>query len=58
MTQSPDRRPRIGLTLDFEAAGGYSKFPWYALRANYCDAITTAGGLPVGLPHEPDLAHA
>jgi putative glutamine amidotransferase len=50
------RRPLIGVTLDSEPAGGYAKQPWYALRANYCDAITRAGGLPLALPHEPDLA--
>ena len=45
----------IGLTLDSEAPGGYSKFPWYAIRENYCTAITRAGGVPLPLPHEPDL---
>lgn len=48
--------PVIGLTLDSEPPGGYSKMPWYALRQNYCDAVARAGGLPVLLPHEPDLA--
>src|SRR5712672_1293545 len=47
-------RPLIGVTLDAEKPGGYSKFPWYALRQNYLDAIDSAGGLPVALPHEPD----
>jgi putative glutamine amidotransferase len=47
-------RPVIGVTLDSEASGGYSKLPWYALRQNYFDAIVAAGGLPVALPHEPD----
>lgn len=51
-------RPLIGLTLDSEPAGGWSKQPWYAIRQNYCDAITAAGGLPVCLPHEPELALA
>lgn len=46
----------MGLTLDSEDAGGWSKFPWYALRQNYCDAVVKAGGLPMALPHEPDLA--
>jgi hypothetical protein len=32
-------RPLIGVTLDAEKPGGYSKFPWYALRQNYLDAI-------------------
>ncbi len=51
-------RPAIGLTLDAEPAGGYSKLPWYALRQNYCDVVTRAGGLPVLLPHEPEQAEA
>lgn len=48
----------IGVTLDFEQPGGYSKFPWYALRQNYCEAVVNAGGLPVPLPHEPEQAEA
>lgn len=52
------RRPVIGITLDAEQPGGYSKYPWYALRANYADAIAAAGGLPVTLPHLPSLAEA
>ena len=35
-------RPLIGVTLDAEKPGGYSKFPWYALRQNYLDAIDQA----------------
>lgn len=50
------RLPAIGITLDSEEPGGYSKFPWYALRQNYCDAVAAAGGLPMALAHEPDLA--
>jgi len=49
-------RPIIGITLDSEPPGGYSKFPWYAVRENYCGAVAAAGGLPVPLPHEPELA--
>lgn len=49
------RRPVIGITLDFEEAGGYSKFPWYALRDNYCASVAEYGGIPVPLPHEVDL---
>jgi putative glutamine amidotransferase len=49
-------RPIIGLTLDSEEPGGYSKLPWYALRQNYCSAIVRAGGLPILLPHEPERA--
>jgi putative glutamine amidotransferase len=44
-------RPLIGITLDSEEAGGYSRYPWYALRANYADATLAAGGLPFALPH-------
>jgi putative glutamine amidotransferase len=52
-------QPVIGLTLDREPPGGYSKtHPWYALRENYCDAVVAAGGLPILLPHEPDRADA
>jgi putative glutamine amidotransferase len=49
-------RPRIGLTLDAEKPGSYSAYPWYALRTNYAAAIAAAGGLPLTLPHLPDLA--
>ncbi|MFN3450123.1 MAG: gamma-glutamyl-gamma-aminobutyrate hydrolase family protein [Roseococcus sp.] len=52
------RRPVIGLTLDCEPAGGWSKLPWYALRQNYFEAVIAAGGLPVALPHAPELAEA
>jgi putative glutamine amidotransferase len=51
-------QPVIGLTLDHEPEGGYSTFPWYAIRENYCAAVRRAGGLPILLPHEPDLAPA
>lgn len=50
------QRPLIGVTLDSEQPGGYSKFPWYALRQNYAAAIAAAGGLPVALPHDVALA--
>ena len=56
MTRSRRDRPVIGLSLDSEQPGGYSKFPWYALRQNYFSAIAAAGGLPIALPHEPALA--
>jgi putative glutamine amidotransferase len=50
------KRPIIGVTLDSERPGGYSKYPWYALRQNYADAIVAAGGLPMALPHDAALA--
>jgi len=51
-------RPVIGITLDSEDSGGYSKFPWYALRQNYAGAIASAGGLPFALAHDGALAEA
>jgi putative glutamine amidotransferase len=52
------RIPVVGVTLDSEQPGGYSKYPWYALRQNYTDAIVAAGGLPVAVPHHTELAEA
>ena len=51
-------QPVIGVTLDSEEPGGYSRLPWYALRQNYCEAVARAGGLPILLPHEPSQAEA
>ncbi|HEY7576105.1 MAG TPA: gamma-glutamyl-gamma-aminobutyrate hydrolase family protein [Acetobacteraceae bacterium] len=48
--------PVIGITLDSEQPGGYSKYPWYAIRQNYADAVVAAGGLPIALPHHASLA--
>lgn len=50
------KRPLIGLTLDAEPAGGWSKYPWYALRQNYTAAVAAHGGLAVALPHDAGLA--
>jgi putative glutamine amidotransferase len=50
------KRPLIGLTLDAEPPGGWSKYAWYAIRQNYFDAVAASGGLPVALPHNPGLA--
>ncbi len=48
-------RPIIGISADREDSGGYSKFPWYALRENYCTSVVEAGGLPVILPSAVEL---
>jgi putative glutamine amidotransferase len=50
--------PVIGITLDSEQPGGYSKLPWYALRENYAERVAAAGGLPLLLPHHPEQAQA
>lgn len=55
---SKTSRPIIGITLDSEEPGGYSKFPWYAVRKNYAEAVARAGGLPVFLPHHAGDASA
>lgn len=44
-------RPLIGILLDYQASGSFSKRPHYALRQAYFDAVWRAGGLPVGLPY-------
>jgi gamma-glutamyl-gamma-aminobutyrate hydrolase PuuD len=58
MPPGTNERPRIGLTLDAEPPGGYSRLPWYAIRENYCAAIARAGGLPIALPHQTELVTA
>jgi putative glutamine amidotransferase len=58
MSMNGGRRPVIGITLDSEEPGGYSKQPWYAVRQNYAEAVERAGGLPIMLPHQPDEAEA
>ena len=53
------KRPIIGITLDREdGGGGYSKFPWHALRENYSSAVAQAGGLPMLMGPDADLAVA
>lgn len=58
MAKTLSSQPLVGITLDSEAAGGWSKFPWYAVRQNYAEAVKEAGGLPILLPHEPEKAEA
>ncbi len=58
MVRPSSSPPVVGITLDSEPAGGWSKYPWYAVRQNYCAAVIEAGGLPVLLPHEPAEAEA
>jgi putative glutamine amidotransferase len=50
------KKPIIGITLDWEPSGEYSVFPHYALRENYASAVAAAGGVPLMLPHVPEMA--
>jgi putative glutamine amidotransferase len=50
--------PLIGLTLDVDAPRGLSKAPHYSLRATYTQAVSSAGGMPMCLPHEPEMVEA
>jgi putative glutamine amidotransferase len=44
-------RPLIGITLDYQESGTFSKRPHYAVRTVYFAAVEAAGGLPVAIPH-------
>ena len=57
MSTAPNTGPLIGITADSEDGGAaaYSKFPWYAVRENYCGAVKASGGIPLMLPHQQDL---
>ncbi|MDC0651863.1 gamma-glutamyl-gamma-aminobutyrate hydrolase family protein [Alphaproteobacteria bacterium] len=46
------KKPLIGLTLDLEEDKSYSVFPWYAIRKNYCSAVSTFGGIPIPLAYD------
>jgi putative glutamine amidotransferase len=52
-------KPLIALVLDYDekntSEGGYSDFPWYALRAHYSKAIVDNGGIPVHISYEHNL---
>ena len=49
------KKPLIGITLDSEEPGQYSKFPWYSIRQNYLDSIYEYGGIPFPLFHNSKL---
>ena len=46
------KNPIIGITLDYENNGGYSKFPWYAIRENYLTCLYKFGAIPFPLLHQ------
>ncbi len=48
------RKPLIGIVLDNEEKGAYSEYPYYVLRKHYFNAVSKAGGIPVGIDHSVD----
>ena len=51
------KKPIIGITLDSEDPGKYSKFPWYAIRKNHLHSIEKLGGIPFPLFHSLENLH-
>ena len=49
------KNPIIGITLDFENHGGYSKFPSYAIRENYLTCLHQFRAIPFPIFHENSL---
>lgn len=52
------KKPLIGIVIDLTNNNDknvYSCRPWYALRKDYSDEITKAGGIPVFLPYHKDV---
>ena len=48
-----NKRPIIAIPLDWQDQPTYSKHhPWYALRANYTEEISKAGGAPIALSYD------
>ena len=47
-------KPLIGITLDYEEPGNYSKFPWFAIRENYLSCVFKYNAIPFPLFHESD----
>ncbi|MBI04834.1 MAG: gamma-glutamyl-gamma-aminobutyrate hydrolase [Pelagibacteraceae bacterium] len=46
------KKALIGITLDSEQGGDYSKYPWYAIRENYLSSIYKFNAIPFPLFHE------
>ena len=49
------KNPIIGITFDFENSGGYSKFPWYAIRENYLTCLSKFGAIPFPIFYEKSI---
>jgi len=52
------QKPLIGISMDAEGPGGYSNFPWYVVRENYCSSVANVGGIPFPLTHDLDLVES
>ena len=44
-------KPSIGILLDYGGDDAYSWKPWYALRADYSNAVELLGGIPFFIPY-------
>ncbi len=51
-TSSKQIKPLIGILLNDGGKGGYSEYPWYAMRQNYSQVIAENGGVPVFIGHD------
>lgn len=49
-----NKKPKIGVTLDYNLDETYAKSPWYALRGNYIEALAKEGAHVVLLHYEYD----
>ena len=54
MNRQNMKKPIIGLIPDHKMGGenSYAKTPFYAIRQNYLDEISKAGGLPILIPYD------
>ena len=50
------KKPIIGITLDNEEHGHFSKFPCYAIRQNYLHSVERLGAIPFPLFHSTHSA--
>ncbi len=46
------KKPLIGILMNDGGQGGYSQFPWYAIRQNYSEVVADLGGIPVFIGHD------
>ncbi|MBL6785482.1 MAG: gamma-glutamyl-gamma-aminobutyrate hydrolase family protein [Rickettsiales bacterium] len=44
-------KPIIGVILDWEDKGSFSKHPYFAIREHYINAVRYAGGTPILIPY-------